>query len=196
MSYNQMRTRLENYRILSGLPLLVRSISLNCQCFLMIVRAACAVFARQHSVVVEQTRKLIGAHQFNNEPLRILLASLASGLHSTDSFITSTLQKHIFREIKIADTAVHNKEGMKWNALAKRYVPVLGATSKAADEEDGGADGEGDDDVPDDMGSVNGQEKEKHNAVAPDMPKKDNPIIVALYGQICIAAKSYQSAIC
>ena len=28
------------------------------------------------------------------------------------------------------------------------------------------------------------------------LPSKENPIGVALYGQICLAAKSYQSAIC
>lgn len=76
-------------------------------------------------------------------------------------------------------------------------MPALGATSKVADGDDGGVDdGEGDDDVPDDVGSVNGQEKEKNTAAIPDTPSKDNPFTVAVYGQICIAAKSYQSAIC
>lgn len=30
----------------------------------------------------------------------------------------------------------------------------------------------------------------------PKPPSKPNPIILALYGQFCITAKSYQSAIC
>ena len=33
-------------------------------------------------------------------------------------------------------------------------------------------------------------------AGAPRLPVKENPVGVAVYGQICLAAKSYQSAIC
>lgn len=28
------------------------------------------------------------------------------------------------------------------------------------------------------------------------LPTKENPVCVAIYGQICLAAKSYQSALC
>ncbi len=38
-----------------------------------------------------------------------------------------------------------------------------------------------------------GSDKDKG---APPLPTKQNPLMVAIYGQICIAAKSYQSAIC
>jgi len=60
------------------------------------------VHAEQHDIIIEQCRKLIMHHQFNNESLRILLASLVSGLRNTDAFITSTLQKHLFREMKLS----------------------------------------------------------------------------------------------
>ena len=36
---------------------------------------------------MEQCRKLVSAHKFNNEPLRIMLAA-------TDEFIAATFQKH------------------------------------------------------------------------------------------------------
>ncbi|KAG6836328.1 hypothetical protein H0H93_009078 [Arthromyces matolae] len=111
---------------------------------------ACAIVAQHPTIVVEQARKLITVHQFNNEPQRILIAVLSSGLRPTDAFITSTLQKHMFREMKLADLAVKNPELLRWNPLNKRYAATAGTV---------------------------------------------NPIIVAIYGQICIAAKSYQSAI-
>jgi hypothetical protein len=63
-----------------------------------------AMATERHSIMVEQCRKLIGLPQFKNEPQRILLAALA--------FIASTLQKHLFRELKPAVTATENKESL------------------------------------------------------------------------------------
>ncbi|PPQ68724.1 hypothetical protein CVT26_003630 [Gymnopilus dilepis] len=148
---------------------------------------ACSIAAERHDIVVEQARKLITQHQFNNEPLRILMASLASGLRNTDAFITSTLQKHLFREMKLSDTAVKNPEVLKWNPLNKRYAPTGQGGKATAD-----ADAEGDDDEEADAPSVSG---EPSNAGMPEIPKEQNPVIITIYGQICIAAKSYQSAI-
>jgi general transcription factor 3C polypeptide 3 (transcription factor C subunit 4) len=156
---------------------------------------ACAIATQRFPVIVEHARKLITAHQFNNEPQRILLAALSSGLRSTDAFITSTLQKHLFREMKLADTAVRTPEVLKWNALNKRYAP----TSQVKAEP--GAEGEDDaDDIDAGAGAV-GAEKDSSGPgsgaeAMTEIPTKNNPIIVAIYGQICIAAKSYQSAIC
>ena len=146
---------------------------------------ACAIATKRYPVVIEQCRKLINAHQFKNEPQRILLAALASGLRPTDSFIASTLQKHLSREIRIADAAVKNKDSLRWNHLNKRYAPV--AALKA---------GDGDDVVADDIEDDVQEERADDKAKLPDTPTKSNPINVAVYGQICIAAKSYQSAIC
>ncbi|PBK91165.1 TPR-like protein [Armillaria gallica] len=130
---------------------------------------ACAIASKNFVVVVELCRKLINIYQFNNEPLRLLLATLSSGLRPTDAFITSTLQKHLFREMKLGDAAVKNSESLRWNQANKRHATIN--QSKAED-----------DDVEDE-GPI------------PELPTKQNPVIVAIYGQICIAAKSYQSAI-
>ena len=139
--------------------------------------------------MVEQARKLITQHQFNNEPLRILMASLASGLKVTDSFITSTLQKHLFREMKLSDTAVKNPDILKWIPLNKRYAPTGQGKSTDPDE--------GDDDAEDnDRGSLENESTAHDKFKRPEIPTKENPVIVTIYGQICIAAKSYQSAIC
>jgi general transcription factor 3C polypeptide 3 (transcription factor C subunit 4) len=144
---------------------------------------------------VEHARKLITAHQFNNEPQRILLAALSSGLRPTDAFITSTLQKHLFREMKLADTAVRTPEVLKWNALNKRYAPMSQMKAEPG--------AEGEDDADDVDGTGAGVEKDGPGlgsgagaGAMTEIPTKNNPILVAIYGQICIAAKSYQSAIC
>ena len=145
---------------------------------------------------MEHARKLITTHQFNNEPFRILLASLSSGLRATDAFITSTLQKHLFREIKMADAAVKDPGLLKWNPVNKRYaLTSQGKTSgtgvtNGADEDDAR-----DDDMDDVVTTVGGGESQEIVG-APKIPTKHNPIIVTIYGQICIAARSYQSAIC
>ncbi|KAF8060194.1 hypothetical protein FPV67DRAFT_1513697 [Lyophyllum atratum] len=144
---------------------------------------ACAMKDQRPTIVVEQARKLITVHQFNNEPQRILIAVLSSGLRPTDAFITSTLQKHLFREMKLADVAVKNPEVLRWNALNKRYAPT--ATVKIEP-------GDGADEDADDVDAAAAAEKDTKMT---EIPTKNNPIIVAIYGQICIAAKSYQSAI-
>src|ERR1700727_2562480 len=90
--------------------------------FLILRNQVCAIATGRYQVVVEQCRKLITTHQFNNEPLRILLASLASGLRTTDSFITSTLQKHLLRELKINDTVVKNPDALRWVPTNRRYA--------------------------------------------------------------------------
>jgi general transcription factor 3C polypeptide 3 (transcription factor C subunit 4) len=135
-------------------------------------------------VVVEQCRKLITTHQFNNEPLRILLASLASGLRPTDSFIVSTLQKHLLRELKTNDTAVKSPDALHWVPTSRRYA-VSGTKSGDDPPED-------DDEVVANEGSLASSEKPN----APCIPTKYNPITVTVYGQMCSGAKSYQSAIC
>ncbi|PFH45985.1 hypothetical protein AMATHDRAFT_8403 [Amanita thiersii Skay4041] len=172
----------------------------------------CAIHAQRHTAIVEHVRKLITTHQFNNEPLRILLACLSSGLRATDAFITSTLQKHLFREMKMADAAVTKPEMLRWNPVNKRYA--YGNQGKSVSGSGGvgaasaGGDVGDDDDVGDDVdeialvlaggssGTGAGASVETQEAAGDiKLPTKQNPIIVTIYGQICIAAKSYQSAI-
>ncbi|KAF9032358.1 hypothetical protein BJ165DRAFT_1535052 [Panaeolus papilionaceus] len=154
----------------------------------------CSILAERPDVVVEQARKLITTHQFNNEPLRILLASLASGLKLTDNFITSTLQKHLFREMKLSDTAVKNPGILRWNGLNRRYAATAtsGAAGKKKNED--GDEEEEDDETPAPTGGATATATANVDG-APRIPTKGNPVIVAIYGQICVAAKSYQSAI-
>ncbi|EPQ55553.1 TPR-like protein [Gloeophyllum trabeum ATCC 11539] len=151
---------------------------------------ACAIRAGQFSVVVEQCRRLINIHQFNNEPFRLLCATLASGLPQTDAFIVSTLQKHILRDLKIHDTAVKNRDALKWNVVSHRWTMASAGSSKTDD---------GDEGVDDDAAEfVRGASitTTSSDSAKPPYPTTHNPMIVGIYGQICCAAKSYQSAIC
>ncbi|KAJ4480918.1 hypothetical protein J3R30DRAFT_3462311 [Lentinula aciculospora] len=166
---------------------------------------SCAIETHHYSVVVEQCRKLISSNQFNNELYRLLLASLSSGLRPTDSFITSTLQKFFFREMKLSDVAVKDSGLLKWNVALKRWAPILPSTlsSGGRKDRDRDRDKDKDKDGEDEIGgedSDGGGGGTGENDIAslinrPALPTKDNPLTVAIYGQMCIAAKSYQSAI-
>ena len=94
--------------------------------------------------------------------------------------------------MKLADTAVKSPEVLKWNPLNKRYAP----TAQSGKAEDG-AEEDGDDGVPDQGGDQEtGATATAGSLNLPEIPTKHNPVIVAIYGQICMAAKGYQSAIC
>ncbi|RDX56401.1 TPR-like protein [Lentinus brumalis] len=138
----------------------------------------CAIHADQYITVVEQARKLINAHQFNNEPLRVLVSSLGSGLRATDAFLVSTLSKHLLRECRLADAAVREPDSLRFNNAQRRWN-FPGSSGKAdPDEED------------EDVEAPAVAEVEKSR-----LPTKPNPVNVATYGQILLAAKSYQSAL-
>ncbi|TFY70716.1 hypothetical protein EVG20_g2295 [Dentipellis fragilis] len=143
----------------------------------------CAIHARRWNVVVEQYRKLAGPYQFNNEPLRLLSATLASGFHATDAYIVSTLQKHLLREVRLSDAAVKSKDNIRWSGRRWGLASVT-SKGKAVEDDDANEDDEGE-------GEGTAEEKKK----IPDVPTKHNPILVTMYGQIALAAKSYQSAI-
>jgi general transcription factor 3C polypeptide 3 (transcription factor C subunit 4) len=101
----------------------------------------------------------------------------------------------LFREIKMADAAVKDPGSLKWNPINKRYASAFqgktsGTGAGAGDEEDAG-----EDDL-DDAAACAGGGESQGIVGAPKIPAKHNPIIVTIYGQICIAARSYQSAIC
>ena len=125
---------------------------------------------------------MINGHQFNNEPLRILVSSLASGLRATDVFLLSTLSKHLLRESRLADAAVRDPDSVRWNNLQRRWAMVSNSTKIDPDEAP-------DDDDGVEASAVSEIERSK-------LPTKPNPVNVAIYGQIMLSAKSYQSALC
>ncbi|KAF7360402.1 hypothetical protein MVEN_00770100 [Mycena venus] len=140
----------------------------------------CAVADQRHSSIVEHCRRIMNSHQFNNEPLRILIASLASGLHATDAFIVSPLQKAMYREMKMSHMTVKTPDLVRWVNQMKRFSLPAAQMEEAADDDDAG-------------GPEEPAVGDAHPL--PDAARKSNPVITALYGQMCVSAKSYQSAI-
>jgi general transcription factor 3C polypeptide 3 (transcription factor C subunit 4) len=92
--------------------------------------------------------------------------------------------------MKLSDAAVKNPSILKWNPLNKRYGLIDRNKSDEVEVDD---EEEVEGGVEDTERSSLTNEKD---ASAPPLPTKENPLIVSIYGQICIAAKSYQSAIC
>jgi len=93
--------------------------------------------------------------------------------------------------MKLSDTAVRHPETLKWNPLNKRYAPNGSkATEQEQDEEDNGDISRGVE------ASLTGATAPEAKSGIPPVPTNFNPVIITIYGQICIAAKSYQSAIC
>ena len=121
------------------------------------------------------SRKLISTHQFHNDPPRLLLAALASGLMSVDAFIDPRVQKHISRETRLSDAVVKGKD-TRWNPHTRRYHLTGGDEGGKEEAED----------VDGDTPQIQASAK----------PTKNNPIMVCIYGQLCVAARSYQSGIC
>lgn len=130
--------------------------------------------------MVEQGRKVIFTYQFNNEPIRILLASLASGHRQLDAFVASAFQKAMLREVRFSDLAFNHPEQIRWNSSKRRFFNATVAPKSEYDDE-----GEGEDDV--------GADPNQMQVDAPSLPKKLNPLLVTMYGQSCT---SYQSSIC
>jgi general transcription factor 3C polypeptide 3 (transcription factor C subunit 4) len=142
---------------------------------------ACAIRARDYKAVVEHGRKIIFTYQFNNEPIRILLAALASGHRQLDAFVASAFQKAMLREVRFSDVAFSHPDQVKWNSSKRRFFNSAAATLKNEGEDEG----EGEEDTDADSSQM--------QVDAPSLPKKPNPLLVTMYGQSCT---SYQSAIC
>ena len=130
--------------------------------------------------MVEHGRKIIFTYQFNNEPIRILLAALASGHRQLDAFVASAFQKAMLREVRFSDLAFSHPEQIKWNPSKRRFFNSAAAAKNEYDDE-----GEGEDDTSTDPNQM--------QVDTPNLPKKPNPLLVTMYGQSCT---SYQSAIC
>lgn len=140
------------------------------------IAIACALYARKHSVCLEMCRKLMFTYQFNNEPYRIFLATLASGLASAETMMNPNLQKFLLREARISTAAVNGKvRWMRRYALSEKQTAVEEADD--ADMDNGNAEGEG--------GTKEGSR-----------PTKYNPILPTVHAQSLIMSRSYQSGIC
>ncbi|KAJ7734190.1 hypothetical protein DFH07DRAFT_129989 [Mycena maculata] len=146
----------------------------------------CASAAGQFPVVVEQSRKLLTNHQFHNDPLRIMMASIGSGLRPTDAFVATAFQKYLHREMRLLDAAANSPESLVWSQQGKRFS--LNSVDAETDAEEVQEEGQ------EERKPVVSTRK-KQRPRLPDIAKAHNPVIVALYGQMCLVTKSFQSAI-
>ncbi|KAJ6511189.1 TPR-like protein [Mycena sanguinolenta] len=148
----------------------------------------CATAAGRFPVVVEQSRKLSMTRQFHNEPMRIMMGALGSGFSSADAFTMSTFQKYLHREMKMFDIAVNNPEALIWSPQNKRFsTKSVGGADGFEDDEDGSEE--------DQNPATSGRRKKLRAPRLPDIATKPNPVVLGLYGQMCLVSKSYQSAI-
>jgi general transcription factor 3C polypeptide 3 (transcription factor C subunit 4) len=128
----------------------------------------------------------MGVHQFNNEPIRLMFAALAGTMRSSDSFINTALQKHMFREVKNAEMAVNQREMLSWWPKKHRY----GFKGKSKDKMVVGEEDEDEDEVDAPVQDIT------EGSTQGFIPVRHNPVLVTMYGQMCNVARSYQSAIC
>ncbi|KAL5520201.1 hypothetical protein ACEPAG_9414 [Sanghuangporus baumii] len=151
---------------------------------LRLTLATCAVHARKFEITLEMFRRLMLNYQFNNEPIRLFFANLASGLPQTDQVINNSFQKFVLREMRTHANAVEGKA--HWLAAKRRFMSGQSMTGKPGiDEVDDDNDSGGEDAEP-------SNESDDGESVK---PKRNNPVLPTLYGQSLILARSYQGAL-
>lgn len=122
----------------------------------------------EHETVVELVRGLIRRQQFSLEALQFLMASLGSGIKAADAFSNLNLQKFLLRELKLWNASA-TTDDLKWSSKSRRWLLPRRDGSQVEDD-----------------GSVQPIPK----------PQKISPVAHALYGELLLTAKSYQSSIC
>ncbi|KAF7290469.1 TPR-like protein [Mycena kentingensis (nom. inval.)] len=150
---------------------------------------ACAAAVGKLSVVVEQIRKIHTAHQWQNEPLRIFVAALSGGnsAAAADAFLNSPFQKYLHREMVLADAAANRPQEVVWSTSHRRFSVNSGCAAGidvalCSEDEDQEVV------IPD-------KDKTMKKQRLPDIARVANPVLPAIYGQIALVGKSYQSAI-
>jgi general transcription factor 3C polypeptide 3 (transcription factor C subunit 4) len=132
--------------------------------------------------MLEVMRVLIKNHQYSSDTYLLLSAVLGSGIKPADSFANLNLQKFLLREIKLWDSAANGDPRLKWNHRTMRWVlpnGIIGLNTKEQTE-----------DTPDEL-----TDDISLNNVAAVRPKKRSAVLYAIYGEVLLIAKSYQSAI-
>ncbi|KAJ7159083.1 TPR-like protein [Mycena crocata] len=158
------------------------------QISLRVALITCAAAVGHYPVVVEQVRKFLMSHQFHNDPVRIMLAVFGSGSRATDAFVASAFQKFLHRELRLSHAAANTPDAVMWSKMNKRFS--LHCVDGGGDE----AEEEGANDGGEEQKPARARGRGKNLPQLPDIARKNNPVAFALYGQICLATKSFQSA--
>ncbi|KAJ6486311.1 hypothetical protein DFH09DRAFT_1265926 [Mycena vulgaris] len=144
----------------------------------------CASVAGCFPVVVEQCRKLLMNYQFHNDPMRIMMAAFGSGHRPTDAFVAAPFGKYLHREMRLFDAAANNPDSLVWSQTGRRF------SLKAIAEEP-----EDEEEEEQQPAASNDGRKKMQRPRLPEIATANNPVVVALYGQMCLVTKSFQSAI-
>ncbi|CCO34239.1 Transcription factor tau 131 kDa subunit AltName: Full=TFIIIC 131 kDa subunit [Rhizoctonia solani AG-1 IB] len=146
-----------------------------------------AVQERDVKDITEYARRLITRHQFSNDALRLLLASLGGGITAAEAFVDSALQKYFFREMVQFERAAKGEPAVFVGGGRNRWD--FGGGKSGNDEDDGEGVG------PSTKGSGPSASANASNP-HPVLPTKESPAYATAYGQISGGTRSYQSAIC
>ncbi|CCO35244.1 General transcription factor 3C polypeptide 3 AltName: Full=Transcription factor IIIC 102 kDa subunit [Rhizoctonia solani AG-1 IB] len=147
---------------------------------------AVAVQERDVKDITEYARRLITRHQFSNDALRLLLASLGGGITAAEAFVDSALQKYFFREMVQFERAAKGEPAVFVGGGRNRWD--FGGGKSGNDEDDGEGVG------PSTKGSGPSASANASNP-HPVLPTKESPAYATAYGQISGGTRSYQSAI-
>ncbi|EJT97237.1 TPR-like protein [Dacryopinax primogenitus] len=152
-----------------------------------------AVFTGNLQTFKEQTRKIIFQNQFNNDAVRLFIAVLGTNIDAYITFTEPKLSKFLVRELKIGQAAA---KGERLHTSRGRWV--LRRSKQAIDkgdiDVDDGASEEEEEALPT-LGSSAPNLTGKHEYRQVDLPTKENPFLIGLYGQILMAVRSYQTAL-
>ncbi|ELU36749.1 TPR_2 domain-containing protein [Rhizoctonia solani AG-1 IA] len=154
--------------------------------FVITKHRAVAVQERHVKDITEYARRLITRHQFSNDALRLLLASLGGGITAAEAFVDSALQKYFFREMIQFERAAKGEPAVFVGGGRNRWD--FGNGKSGNDEDDGEGTG------PSAKGSGPSASANASNP-HPVLPTKESPTYVTAYGQISGGTRSYQSAI-
>ncbi|KZO92429.1 HCP-like protein [Calocera viscosa TUFC12733] len=162
----------------------------------MLALLAGAVFTSDWTTIKEQTRKIITRHQFNNDAIRIFIASLGSSLDGYISFTEPKLGKFYMREIRLAQLATHGGK-LNYHPTRQRWsipsTPGAALRREEMDMDDASSGEEQEQSQVFSSSASNAQRRQEERDVP--LPTKENPIMFMVYGHMLMCVRSYQNAL-
>jgi general transcription factor 3C polypeptide 3 (transcription factor C subunit 4) len=128
-----------------------------------------------------------------------MLATLGGGMQAMESYIDSKFQKAALREVRLTEKSAQGLP-LRWSDKSFRYIYAPGNADAPGDDDpevegEGGSDADNDGETGVLAGGVGPGDKVARMAPQPPRATKISPVMLAQYGQICLCARSFQSAI-
>ena len=179
---------------------------------------AIASYMGNQPEIIALSRTLTNENQFNNEPLRIMLASLSPGLRGTDAFIDRNMTKWSLRLNRIWDMGVEAqnlKESSRASVASERQIEMEIGAMELGENESGKTKTENalrwsdfhERWVPTkkqkDLLDVGDEDKEEETVESPEttrqpikLPSSRSPITRLVQGSMLNASKTNHGALC